>query len=236
MIRGLVSNLLLTAVVFAANSALAEPVEIYCTIRNNGANMNCQTLGKEKKVMSADDITKFIDSGEVAAYITLKSRKGIDRTYMVDSKAPQYKRLADMKRSGSMSDIGKAKSDLFAELEKKVIKVSDEQDAQAAAAELILYDPGITYDKNKREAFVANQELDSYRKNRDKVCTSTPAFEQISKANTRLQQTLSSVVFAFQTPGTCMANFKIFKDRDGSIDLRQLDTLGDSYKEQCKVK
>jgi hypothetical protein len=234
MKRGLLINTMLSLSVFSAAAAFAEPVEIYCTIRSGGANLNCMTVGKDKKVMSADDVYNFVDAGQVAAYITLKSSKGIERTYQIDPKAPQYKHLESAKRGGVMTEIAKAKTDLFNDIEKKVIKTSNELDAQAATAELVLWDPGLTYDKNRREQRTMVAELDGYRKNREKVCTSTPAFEQVSKANTRLQQTLSNIVYAFQTPGTCMSTFKIFKDRDGSIDLRQLDNVTDTYKESCK--
>src|ERR1700692_4598270 len=106
-------RLLLFVSVFGCQWALAEPMEIYCTIRSSGGNLNCQLMGKERKVMNAEDITNFVDAGEVAAYITLKSRKGAERTYMVDSHATQYKRLNDIKKSQSISEIAKAKSDLF---------------------------------------------------------------------------------------------------------------------------
>jgi hypothetical protein len=228
--------LLLSAAVIGCQFASADPMEIYCTIRSSGGNLNCQIVGKERKVMNAEDITNFVDAGEVAAYITLKSRKGMERTYMIDSKAPSYKRLNDIKKSSSISEIAKAKSDLFNEIEKKVIKVSDDLDGQAAAAELILYDSSFTYDKIKRENRAMNAELEGYRKNKDKVCTNTPAFEQMSKANTRLQQTLSNIIYAFQTPDSCMAEYKVFKDRDGSVDLRQLDTVTDHYKANCRKR
>lgn len=228
--------LLILSVLFVRTS-FADAVELYCTIRSSGGNLNCQQMvGKERKVMTPEDITNFVDAGEVAAYITLKSRKGIERTFLVDPKASQYRRLNDIKRVAAISDIAKAKSDLFGEIEKKVIKLSDELDGQAAAAELILYDSGITYDKLKREQRSTLAELDSYRKNKDKMCTTTPAFEQVSKANGRLQQTLSNIVYAFQSPDTCMAEYKVFKDHDGAIDLRQLDTVGDYFKKECKKK
>lgn len=229
-----ICSVALIAVYGAMAVAAVEPVEIYCTIRSNGANLNCQTMGKERRVMSADDVTNFVDAGAVAAYITLKSRKGIERTFMVDPKALHYKRLSDIKHRASISEIAKAKSDLFNDIEKKVIKTSDDLDAQAQSAELVLWDPGVTYDKAKREQRILNTELEDFRKNRDKVCTATPAFEQLSRANNKMQQTLSNIVLAWQTPGTCMASFKVFKDRDGAIDLRQLDGFPDQYKELCK--
>lgn len=230
------SMTLISLALFAGQSASADQMEIYCTIRSSGGNLNCQVMGKERKVMSADEIANFIDAGEVAAYLTLKSRKGMERTFMIDARAPQYKRLNDIKRSSSISEIAKAKSDLFNDIEKRVIKLSDELDGQAAAAELVLYDSSLTNDKAKRENRALMAELETYRKSKDKVCTKTPAFEQMSKANTRLQQTLSNILYAFQAPDSCMADYKVFKDRDGAVDLRQLDTVTDTFKANCRKK
>ena len=214
----------------------AEPMEIYCKLRSSGGTLECQVIGKERKVMNSEDINNFVDAGEVAAYITLKSRKGLERTFMIDGKAPQYKRLNEIKKGSSISEIAKAKSDLFNEIEKKVIKISDDLDGQNAAAELVLYDSSFTYDKLKRDNRSMNMEIEGYRKNKDKVCTNTPAFEQMSKANTRLQQTLSNILYAFQTPDSCMSDYKVFKDRDGSVDLRQLDTVTDQFKANCRKR
>jgi hypothetical protein len=232
-----VKKILLAMVMLGAGAQAyaSQPMEVYCTIRPGGT-LNCQTMGKERRVMTAEDITNFVDAGEVAAYITLKSRKNIERVFMVDGKSPQYKRLNDLKKTASMSEIAKAKSDLFNEIEKKVIKLSDELDGQAAAAELVLYDSGITYDKIRRENRSMLAELESYRKNREKVCTETPAFAQVSRANQRLQQTLSNMLTAFQAPDTCMSEFKVFRDKDGAVDLRQLDGVAEHYRAQCKRK
>lgn len=227
---------ILTGIISSLAFAQNNPTEIYCVIRTSGGNLSCQVLGKERKVMTAEDITNFIDASEVLAYITLKSRKGFERTYAVDPKAPQFKRLADIKKSASISEIAKAKSDLFSEIEKRVIKISDEQDGQAAAAELVLPDSRITYDKLKKEQRTMAQELEGYRGNREKVCTTTPEFEKISKTNARLSQTLSNMIYAFQAPDSCMSGYKVFKDKDGSVDLRQLDSAPDHFKANCKAK
>lgn len=216
--------------------AFAEPLEIYCTIRSNGGNLSCQMTGKERRAMSSEDIANFVDAGEVAAYIVLKSRKGLERMYMVDGRSPQYKRLNEIKKSASISEIGKTKSDLFNDIEKRVIKLSDELDGQSSAAELVLYDSSITYDKLKRDGRTMMTELEGYRKNKDQVCTNTPAFESMSKANSRLTQTLSNIIYAFQTPDSCMADYKVYKDKDGSVDLRQLDTVSDHFKNSCRKK
>lgn len=215
--------------------SIENPMEIYCVIRSSGANLSCQMLGRDRKIMSAEDITNFIDAAEVKAYITLKSRKGLERTYAIDGKAAQFKRLAEIKKSSSISEIARAKSELFSEIEKKIIKISDEQDGQASAAELILPDSHITYDKLKKEQRDLTTEVEGYRKNREKICTTTPEFENMSKVNARLQQTLSNLIYAFQTPDTCMAGYKVFKDKSGSVDLRQLDSASDHFKSNCKT-
>lgn len=165
---------LVLTTIFGVQSAFAampvEPMEIYCTIRTNN-RLNCQVLGKERRVMNAEDIANFIDAGEVAAYVTLKSRKDKERTFMIDGHSPQYKHLAEVKRQ-SISEIAKAKSDIFNDIEKKVIKMSDDLDAQAAAADLVLADPSVTYDKMKREARSMKEELEGFKKSKDKTCTS----------------------------------------------------------------
>lgn len=223
-----------TTVSMLAQVAHADPAEIYCTIRESGSALACQITGKEKRIMGPEDIPVFVDAGYVAAYAVVKSRKNYERAFFIDPNSPSYRRLADIKKSASISEINKAKSDLFNEIEKKIIKLSDEMDAQAGAAELVQYDPSVAMDKAKRETRALNSELDGYKKNREKICTATPAFEQISKANAGLQSTLSNILYAFSTPGTCMSDFKVFKDKDGSVDLRQLDSVSDKYKVQCK--
>lgn len=235
MKRHLLSMVAVLSSLTIGTSALAqvEPAEIFCTIRESGG-LNCQWLGKDRKSMTPEDISAFIDQASIAAYMTVKSRKGNDRTMFVDGSAAQFRRLSDIKKTASISEVSKAKNDLFTELEKKAIKLSDELDAMAASAELLKYDPAIGTDKAKRDMRTMSTELEGYRKNRDKVCTSTPAFEQMSKANASLQQSLSNILYAFQTPNSCMGDFKVFKDKDGTVDLRQLDTVAQRFQERCK--
>lgn len=225
------------ATLFLACKASANevgPMEIGCHIRANGISLSCQVLAKDRRVMNPEDVTNFIDAAEVAGHLTLKSRKGYERTFLIDNKSPQFKRLHETKRSAPISEIAKAKTDLFSDIERRVIKLSDELDAQRASSDLVLADPHIAFDKFQRERRVLTTELEGYRSNREKICTNTPAFETMSRANARLQSTLSNIVLAFQTPNSCMANFKIFKDNDGTVDLRQLDTAPDFFKNHCR--
>ena len=221
---------------FQAFAATDKPAEIACTIRDSGQNLNCVWAGKEKKAMSAEDVQAFVDQSAVYSYITVKSRKGMERAFHPDSSAASFKKLAEVKKSGSISEVSRAKLDLFAEIEKKVIQVSEELDAQAARSDLIKYDASISLEKAKVESRDLNKELDGLRASKEKLCTTTPQFESLSKTNSTLQTTLSNILVAFQTSGTCMDSFKIFKDKDGSVDLRQMDGIGKSFVENCKKK
>ncbi|MFN7729322.1 MAG: hypothetical protein ACK5P7_09220 [Bdellovibrio sp.] len=234
-----ISSLVAVAILASTQFSWAqvEPAEIACTIRETGSSLNCQWISKgERKSMTSEDISTFIDQSSVMAYMTVKSRRGLERTFMVDGNAPQFRKLAEMKKTASISEVSRTKNDLFSEMEKRAIKVSDDLDAAAVGAELVKFDPSISTDKFRRETRNMVTELEGFKKNRDKVCTATPAFEQMSKANAGLQQSLSNILFAFQTPDSCMSGFKVFKDKDGSVDLRQLDGVADQFKANCKKR
>ena len=226
------NSLLGSAVVYAAE----RPVDLNCTIRESGQSLNCVWIGKEKKTMTADDVQAYIDHAAIFAYITVRSRKAMERTFHPDPNAAPFKKLAEIKKVGSISEISRAKLDLFADIERKVIKLSDDLDAQAAQGELIQSDASVTGEKFKADIREANKELEAYKSSKEKLCTTTPQFEAISKTNASLQAALSNILVAFQSPGTCMDGFKIFKDKDGSVDLRQLDGVGKNFLENCKKK
>jgi hypothetical protein len=225
--------LILATLIIFARSGVAGQVDLSCKIRSNAVNLDCQFLGKERAVMHPDDIPKVIDSADDGIYITAKSRKNLERIFYVDAKSAQFKHLNDLRGSAPISEISSAKVAVFGEIEKRIIKLMDELDGQSESADLVLFDSSITYEKFKRENRAMVSELESYRGNKEKVCTSTPAFETISNANLRLQRTLSGILTAFQTPGTCMSEFKISRDRDGAVDLRQVDTVSDFFKSRC---
>lgn len=209
--------------------------DVYCTIRDNGASLACQNnTGSDTHTMSANDIASFVDQAEVGTHVIVKSKKKYERVFMVDPGAAQFKRLQEIKKNASVSELSRAKNELFLEIEKKLIKLSDDLDSAAASAELVKYDPSIGADKYRREIRDMTAELDGFKKNKEKVCTATPAFENLSKTNASLQKTLSGILVAFNTPGTCMYDYKVFKDRDGAVDLRQLDEVGGKYRESCK--
>lgn len=228
---------LLTLVVSFSMEAMAakdQLVEIICNVRDTGTSLNCVWVGREKKAMTSDDVQAFIDQASVYAYITVKSRKGMERTFMPDPNAPQFKKLSDIKKNGSISEVSRAKLDLFADIEKKVIKLSDDLDATALSAELIKFDASITADKYKRELRYAKEDLDSLKSLKGGACTSSPEFENKMKVASTLQGTLSSLLNAFQTPGTCLDQLKVKKDKDGKVDISQFDGLAQSYVDSCK--
>ncbi len=216
--------------------AAERPVEISCSIRETGQSLNCIWIGKEKKTMTSDDVQAFIDHAAVFAYITVRGRKGMERSFHPDSNAIQFKKLAEVRKVGSISEISRLKLDLFADIERKVIKLSDELDSQALQGDLVRFDASVTGDKFKAEIRDMTKELEAFKASKDKLCTTTPQFEALSKTNTSLQTALSNILVAFQSPGTCMEGFKVFKDKDGSVDLRQLADIGKSFLDNCKKK
>ena len=191
-------------------------------------------MGPEKKTMTANDVSIFIDQAEVNTFVTIKSRKRLERVFQIDNKSPQFKKLAEIKKSASVSELSRVKNELFLEIEKKLIKISEDLDAVSNVVDLVKYDPSVGTDHYSREMKEMTDQLEKYKKDKEKICTSTPEFENLSRTNSVLQKTLSGIVLAFNTPGTCMYDFKIFKDKDGSVDLRQLDAVAPKYKEMCK--
>jgi hypothetical protein len=217
-----------------AFAAKDPSVEIVCSVRDSSANLNCVWVGQEKKPMTSDDVQTFIDAAGVYAYITVKSRKGLERSFMPDPNSAQFKKLADIKKNGSISEISRAKLDLFAELEKKVVKLSDELDSQALSSDLLKYDASVTGDKLKREMRAYKEENESLRAGKGQACTSTPEYEQKMRVSSRLQGTISTLLNAFQTPGTCLDQLKVKRDKDGKVDVGQFENLAQSYIDSCK--
>lgn len=155
----LISFVISILLVATSAHAQVEAAEVYCTIRESGMNLSCQWVGKERKAMNADDIVQFIDKAEVAAYLSVKSRRGYERVFFVDPESPQFRKLSELKKTGSISEISKAKNDLFAEIEKRSIKISDDLDAMTPTMELIKYDGSVAVDKYKRDLRRLDNEL-----------------------------------------------------------------------------
>ena len=234
----LLKSVLSLSVIFTSLLTIAQerPVDINCVIRESGQNLNCIWVGKEKKTMSPEDVASYIDNAAVYAYITVKSRKGFERTFQPDPNSAPFRKLSEIKKAGSISEVSRAKLDLFADIEKKVIKLSDDLDAQALTADLVKFDASVTAEKLKRIVHDQDKELELNRNNKEKLCTTTPQFEALTKTNQSMQTALSNILVAFQTGGTCMDSFKVFKDKDGTVDLRQLEGVGKAFTDNCKKK
>lgn len=222
----------LTALTSQAQSSWSD---VYCTIRENGTTLNCQSMDpKGQKLLTANDISAFIDQAELGSFITVRSKRKLERVFQIDGNAKQFKAVNDAKRSASVSELSRLKNELFLDLEKRLIKLSDDLDNAAASAELIKYDPSVAGDRFRREIRDLKAENESFKKDQSKVCTSTPAFEALTRTNSGLQRALSNVLVAFNSPGTCMYDYMVFKDHDGTVDVRQLETVVSHYREQCK--
>lgn len=229
------SKIILMLTTLFASSLLAQDkmVEIICTIKDPGASLLCVWSGKEKTAFTSDDIPVFIDQAYTKVYITVKSRRGHERTFTLDSTSTQFKRLTDIKKSGSASDVSKAKQDLFSDVEKMIVRLSDDLDAKSLSAELVKYDASVTTERYKKELSETSRELEAFLAGKNQLCVATPHYENINKLNMSLQVALSNVLVAFQTQGTCMESFKVKKDGNGLVDLSQLDGLSQSYKDNC---
>ena len=169
---------LLSAVTASSALAQVEAAEVYCSIRETGTHLNCQWVGKDaRRSMTPEETAQFIDKAEIAAYISVRSRRGMERTYLVDADAIQFKKLDELKRTGSISEIARAKLELFSEIEKKAIKISDDLDAQNATMELVKYDSSIVTDKYKRELRRMDQELVTLKADLDQKSSPSKIYE-----------------------------------------------------------
>ncbi len=151
---------------FGSNSAKAESApgsEAYCTIRSVGSRLECLWVESNgRRRMNSQDISNFIDQAQISSYMTVRSRAGLERVFLIDSEAPSFKKLRTTEKSSSISDINKVKSDLFEEIEAKVVKLSDELDATAAAAVLVKFDPSVALDHEKLKEHGLVTEVEKY--------------------------------------------------------------------------
>ena len=173
---------LLSLVTGSAAMAQVDATEIYCTIRETGSHLNCQWVGKDnRRSMTPEETAQFIDKSEIAAYMSVRSRRGMERTFLIDSDAIQFRKLNETKRTGSISEIAKAKLDLFSDIERKAIKISDDLDAQNATMELVKYDSSVASDKYKRELRRMDQELVNLKSELDQKTGTNKAYENSPK-------------------------------------------------------
>ncbi len=182
---GLVTNLVVGLILGIGASAQADIAQIFCTVRES-SRLNCQWVEKvgereSRRKMTAGDISNFIDQAQVMAYMTVKSRAGFERVFLIDSESPSFKKMNEVKKSASISEINKAKSDLFSEIEARVVKLSDDFDGQTNSAELVKSDSSIAVDKAKLER---NELIRSFDGRSPVYADSKPGQEQATtKAN-----------------------------------------------------
>ncbi len=209
----------------------AHAMEVSCAFSSGGKSLSCQITTPPRRVMHPEDIGEFLEAKEI--FVTLVGASKVTRIFQIDRNAPEFKHLEDLHKSGSISEIEAGKLALFAEIERKLIETSNKLDAAKNEAKLVLYDSSITYEKLNGDRVTRDAEIAALRKGKEQACMTLPAVEKISNANSKLQQALSNILYAFQTPDSCMAGFKVFKDRDGTVDLRQLNDVSTQFRSQC---
>jgi hypothetical protein len=201
--------------------------ELFCAIGENGQGLGCKYKDKHgtSRVFGDDDIGSFIERALSGGYITVKSKRGFERTYEVDPSAIEFKKLKEARKTATASEVAKLKLDIFSEIEKKSIQISDGLDTVFIQSDLLKYDPAIATDKCKLDMKV-NATGSAYEK----------SIETLQAENKALAVFLSSLIKAFKDPSSCMGDFKLEVSSDGSVDLSQLQGLSQAFRTRCKRK
>lgn len=207
-------------------SARADAPELFCTINDSGENLVCQYKDKRNSTKSfgPEDVIDFVDRATNGAYITVKSKRGFERAFEVDSTSPPFKHLKDKKDSG-VSELARMKLDLFQTLERKAIQTSDGLDAIFIQSDVLKYDPAIANDKCKMDMKVYSSGV-TYEKN----------LESLTAENKALSIYLTSLLKAFKEPGSCLGDYKVEVSADGTVELSQLQGLSQAFRNRCKKK
>jgi hypothetical protein len=212
-----------------AASAFAEATipELFCMINDSGEGLTCQYKDKRDSSKSFDDsdIISFMDRANSGAFMTVKSKRGFERTFEIDPQSAPFKRLRNAKKDLSVSDTARMKLDVYTDLEKKAIQISDGLDTVFIQSDMLKYDPAVANDKCKMDMKVYNSGQ-NYEKN----------IESISAENKALSIYLTSILKAFKEPGSCMGDYKIDVASDGSVELSQLQGLSQAFRNRCKRK
>ncbi len=213
--------------ILGADAAWAESPELFCTINESGESLSCQYKDKRdsSKAFTDEDILSFVDRATNGAYITVKSKRGFERTFEVDPVSPPFKRLRDAKKSMGVSETARMKLEVFQTLERKAVQISDGLDAVFVQADMLKYDPAIATDKCKMDMKVYSSGA-TYEKN----------LESLTAENKTLSIYLTSILKAFKEPGSCIGDYKINVSADGTVELSQLQGLAQAIRNRCKKK
>jgi hypothetical protein len=214
------------ALSLVATAAHAMTPELFCVINDSGQGLNCQYKDKRDSTKAFDDtdVISFIDRANTGAFMTVKSKRGFERTFEVDPASAPFKRLREAKNSG-VSELARLKLDLYSDLEKKAIQVSDGLDTVFIQADVLKYDPAVANDKCKMDMKVYSSSA-NYEKN----------LESLTAENKALSIYLTSMLKAFKEQGSCLSDYKVDVAADGSVELSQLQGIAQAFRNRCKKK
>lgn len=219
---------ILCTVTLISQTALAADVlpELFCSITES-SGLRCQYKDKKNssRAFSDLDVTDFITKSAAGGYITVKSKRGFERTFEVDPSYVQFKKITEKRDSAGTTELARMKLDLFSEMEKKAVQISDGLDTIFVQSDLLKYDPSIAIDKCRLD-MKASTSGTAYEKN----------VESLQAENKALGVFLTGLIKAFKDPTSCLSDFKIHVTSDGSIDLEQLQGLSQAFKNRCKKK
>ncbi|MBC7691616.1 MAG: hypothetical protein H7222_07585 [Methylotenera sp.] len=226
-----------TCALTLAKAEAARPLEIFCEVFATGKALSCQYLdGETKKPMNDQDLLTFVNRATKGAYLTVKSKKGLERTYQLDANGAEFRKFAEISKTASTRELGQAKLDVFSAIEQKAIKISDALDTSAPAADLVRSDPAIANEKFNHEIRALNAE-----KTRLEQTCNVPTDKNVDKELESLTQEkrslthyLSILLKTMKDPGACTESFNLKVDKDGSIGLSQVTQLSNIFQEKCR--
>ncbi|MBS1985063.1 MAG: hypothetical protein JST16_12910 [Bdellovibrionales bacterium] len=208
--------------------------ELFCKIREKASVLDCQYFdGAKKRTLTDQDIIDFVDHASVDAYLTLVSRKGLERTLRIDPGYANFKKLSEVQKVGSASEIARTKFELFTEIERRVVKISDELDSALAQQFLIKFDPYITNEKYRRELQVITNEAIHGVESAAGSCATENQLATIAQDNRVLGAQLMALVNAFRSPDSCLSDYPMNVGADGSVDIEALKALPQAFSERC---
>ncbi len=220
----------LSVVGIACSTAMAHAdvaPELFCVINKAGEGLNCQYKDRRDstKEFADDDIINFIDRANVGAFMTIRGKRGFERTFEVDPAATPFKKLRDAKANSSVSEMARLKLELYTDLEKKAIQISDGLDTVFIQSDLLKYDPAVASDKCKMDMKVYSSQA-TYERN----------LESLTAENKALSIYLTSMLKAFKEQGSCLGDYKIDVSADGSVELSQLQGIAQAFRNRCKKR
>jgi hypothetical protein len=199
---------------FGADSAFAAPhslAELACKVGGGGKTLDCG--------LKESELASFIDQARGGAYLTVESRKGVKRTFSLDPNSSEVQKFLELEKAKApMAELLKAKLDIFSSIERKVTKISEALDETV---------PKESKKDAQKEA----------KKEGKKTLEESALDVQLEEANLyrkNLTHYLSVILHTMQDPGSCTDSFNLRTEKDGGVDIHQINELSKLFQAKCR--